>query len=348
MANVKTLVTGCAGFIGSNFVRHALHQRPGWEILGLDKLTYAGNLENLRDVDGDPRYRFVRGDITDADLVDRLFREGRFDVAVNFAAESHVDRSILDASAFIETNVRGTHVLLEAARRYGTPRFVQVSTDEGYGSIESGAFTEASPLRPNSPYAASKAAADLLCLAYFKTYRLPVMITRSSNNYGPHQFPEKLIPLTILQTLRGQLVPVYGRGANVRDWLYVDDNCQAIALVVDRGRVGEVYNIGSGEERRNIDLVEFLVDLIADRLGKPSRDLQRLITFVKDRPGHDLRYALDTSKMAAELAWKPAVRLEQGLTRTLGWYLQNEDWLQRVVSGDYREYAARVSEQGSR
>ncbi|MGC9019578.1 MAG: dTDP-glucose 4,6-dehydratase, partial [Candidatus Bipolaricaulaceae bacterium] len=262
---MKLLVTGGAGFIGSNFIRHILKEHPDWHVVNLDKLTYAGNLANLKDVEADPRYSFVKGDIANRELVDKLFREGKFDVVVNFAAESHVDRSILDPSPFIETNIKGTQVLLEAARTYPVKRFIQISTDEVYGSLgETGKFTEESPLRPNSPYAASKAAADLLCRAYHKAYGIPVIITRSSNNYGPYQFPEKLIPLMIRNALLGKPLPVYGEGENVRDWLYVEDNCRAIDLVLQKGRTGEVYNIGGSCEKRNIEVVEMICKILEE------------------------------------------------------------------------------------
>lgn len=345
---MKLLVTGGAGFIGSNFICYVLQARPGWEVVNLDKLTYAGNLENLKDVEDHPRYRFIRGDIADRKLIDELFAQERFDVVVNFAAESHVDRSILDAGPFLETNVVGTQVLLEAARTYDIKRFVQISTDEVYGSVSEGYCTESSSLRPSSPYAASKAAADLLCLAYYKTYDLPVIITRSSNNYGPYQFPEKLIPLMIRNALQGDPLPIYGKGENVRDWLYVENNCRAIALVIERGRVGEVYNIGGREERCNIDLVRLLCRLLADRLGKSFEELEGQITFVKDRPGHDLRYALDCSKIQKELGWRPSVGLEEGLARTVDWYLTHQDLMKRVISREYREYYLRVYKRGWR
>lgn len=346
MAELKLLVTGGAGFIGSNFIRFILREKPEWEITNLDKLTYAGSLENLRDLDGHPRYRFIQGDIADRVLVEELFRKEHFDVVVNFAAESHVDRSILDASPFIHTNVVGVQVLLEATRQYKISCFVQISTDEVYGSIKEGSFTEESPLQPSSPYAASKAAADLLCHAYYKTYGLPVIIARSSNNYGPYQFPEKLIPLVIINALQGKPLPIYGKGENVRDWLYVEDNCRAIAVIIEKGRVGEIYNIGGGEERRNIELVELICELLGSQLGKPASYFKDLITFVKDRPGHDFRYSLDSSKIKKELGWAPLTSLEEGLKRTISWYLSHQDWVQKRTMGDYQEYYARVYERG--
>ncbi|MFZ5435625.1 MAG: dTDP-glucose 4,6-dehydratase [Bacillota bacterium] len=326
---MKLLITGGAGFIGSNFIRYILREHPEWQVVNLDKLTYAGNLANLKDVEDNPRYRFVRGDIADRGLVERLFHEEKFDGVVNFAAESHVDRSILDSSPFIETNVKGVQVLLEAAREFKIKKFVQISTDEVYGSLgpDDPPFTEESPLLPNSPYSASKAAADLLCRAYHKTYQLPVVITRSSNNYGPYQFPEKLIPLMITNALEEKPLPVYGDGQNVRDWLFVEDNCRAIALVIEKGKPGEIYNIGGGEEKRNIDVVKAILRL----LGKP----ESLITFVKDRPGHDQRYALNTDKMLRELGWQPAVSFEDGLARTVKWYLANRPWWEDIRTGTH-------------
>lgn len=315
---MRFLVTGGAGFIGSNFIHYVLGQHPDWEIVNLDKLTYAGNLANLKDIESAPRYRFVKGDIADRELVDQLLGEG-LDVIIHFAAESHVDRSILDPSPFIETNVRGTQVLLEGAKRHQVQRFIQVSTDEVYGSLgEEGKFTEESPLAPNSPYAASKAAADHLCRAYYRTYGLPVIITRCSNNYGPYQFPEKLIPLTIINAIEGKPVPLYGDGLNVRDWIFVEDHCRALDMIIQRGRIGEVYNIGGDNERANLDLVRYLLDI----MGQP----QNLITFVADRPGHDQRYALDTTKIRKELGWEPRYPLEKALRDTLNWYLENRWW----------------------
>ena len=343
---MKLLVTGGAGFIGSHFVRYALARRSHWQVVNLDKLTYAGNLENLKDVEGHPRYRFVQGDIADRALVKRLFREESFDVVANFAAESHVDRSILDASSFVQTNVCGTQVLLDAAREFSLKRFVQISTDEVYGSIGSGSFREDSRLSPNSPYAATKAAAELLTLAYHSTYGLPVMVTRSSNNYGPYQFPEKLIPLMIRNALRGEKLPVYGKGQNVRDWLYVEDNCKAIALVIDGGRLGAVYNIGAAEERPNLDVVGLLCELLAVRLNKPAEDLKKLIEFVKDRPGHDFRYSLDARQIQSELGWQSEVRFEEGLAKTIDWYIGHQEWVNNVISGEYKQYYHRVYEKG--
>lgn len=330
---MKLLVTGGAGFIGSNFIRHILREHPEWQVVNLDKLTYAGNLANLKDVEDNPRYRFVRGDIADRELAENLFQEEKFDVVVNFAAESHVDRSILDSSPFIETNVKGTQVLLEAAREFEIKKFVQISTDEVYGSLgpDDPPWTEESPLLPNSPYSASKAAADLLCRAYHRTYGLPVVITRSSNNYGPYQFPEKLIPLMITNALEDKPLPVYGDGQNIRDWLFVEDNCRAIALGVEKGKPGEIYNIGGGEEKRNIDVVKAILKL----LGKP----ESLITFVKDRPSHDRRYAIDTGKIRNEMKWQHEISFEEGLRRTVEWYLENRAWWECIRTKEYLHYA---------
>jgi len=330
---MKLLVTGGVGFIGSNFIRHILKEHPDWEITNLDKLTYAGNLENLEDIEDNPRYRFVKGDITDRELLSNLLQDG-FDAIMNFAAESHVDRSILDASPFIETNIKGTQVLLEGARQYRVGRFVQVSTDEVYGSTETGKFTEKSALSPNSPYAASKAAADLLCHAYWKSYQLPVTITRCSNNLGPFQFPEKLIPLAITNVLENKPIPVYGDGLNVRDWIYVADHCRALDIVLQRGKPGEVYNIAANQEKTNLELIHRLLDV----MGKP----RELITFVADRPGHDRRYALDATKTTRELGWKPIYYFEKALSATVDWYVNNEPWWRKIKSGEYAKYYERM------
>lgn len=344
---MKILITGGCGFIGSNFIRYILREHPDWHIVNLDKLTYAGNLKNLEDVARDPRYKFIRGDIADRELVDRVFSEARPDAVVNFAAESHVDRSILDPSPFIETNIKGVQVLLEAARQYKVERFIQISTDEVYGSLgEIGKFTEDSPLKPNSPYAASKAAADLLCRAYHKAYGVPVIITRSSNNYGPYQFPEKLIPLMIRNALHRKPLPVYGKGENVRDWLYVEDNCRAIDLVLQKGRVGEIYNIGGGCEKRNIEVVRMICDILKDY--PKTQDLKPKIQFIEDPRGaaHDFRYALDCTKIKEKLGWEPQVNFKEGLRRTVEWYLENQDWVEGIITGEYIEYYQKVYGQG--
>lgn len=333
---LKLLVTGGAGFIGSNFIRYILSEHPDWEVTNIDKLTYAGNLENLKDVENDPRYHFIKGDIADREFVNKLLWQG-FDVIVNFAAESHVDRSILNPSPFIETNIIGTQALLEGIKQYGVEKFIQVSTDEVYGSVEEDKFTEDSPLLPNSPYAASKANADLLCRAYFKTYNLPVLITRCSNNYGPFQFPEKLVPLVITNALEGKEVPIYGDGLNARDWIHVEDHRRTLDLVIQQGKPGEIYNIGANNEKTNLELVKFILDI----MGKP----QSLMKFVADRPGHDRRYALDTSKIGRELGWKPGISFEEGMRKTIQWYIQNEPWWQRIKGGEYAEYYRRMYSQ---
>ena len=331
---MRILVTGGAGFIGSNFIRYVLAKAAAWSIVNLDKLTYAGNLENLAGLDGDPRYRFVKGSICDSELVDELVGAGA-DAVVNFAAESHVDRSIQDARAFVETNVLGTQTLLEACRRRKVQRMVQVSTDEVYGSLGStGRFTEESRLRPNSPYAASKAAADLLVAAYAHTYRLPIIITRSCNNYGPYQFPEKLIPLFITNALDDEPLPLYGDGLHVRDWLHVEDHCEALAQILTDGRDGETYNIGGGDERTNLDVAR----LILRALRKPDA----LIAHVTDRPGHDRRYAIDPGKLTGEIGWRARRPFEAGLLETVRWYEVHEGWWRRVKDGDYRTYYRNV------
>jgi len=326
---MKLLVTGGVGFIGSNSIRHIRQEHPDWEITNLDKLTYAGNLENLKDIQDQPGYHFVKGDIADRELVDKLLSQ-EFDVIVNFAAESHVDRSILDASPFIETNVKGTQVLLEGAKKHGIKRFIQVSTDEVYGSIDRGRFTEESTLSPSSPYSASKAAADLLCLAYFKTHHMPVIITRCTNNLGPYQFPEKLIPLAITNALEDKPVPVYGDGLNIRDWIFVGDHCRALDAVIQKGKPGEIYNVGGGNEKTNLEIIRKLLEL----LNKP----QSLMQFVTDRPAHDRRYALDCAKISKELGWKPAHSFEKALSATVDWYLKNEPWWRSIKSGEYSKY----------
>ncbi|MGE5410036.1 MAG: dTDP-glucose 4,6-dehydratase [Clostridiales bacterium] len=325
------LVTGGAGFIGSNFINHILKERDDYNIVNLDKLTYAGNLENLKESESNPRYSFVRGDITNAELVHYLVQKHSIKYVINFAAESHVDRSILGSEIFFRTNVIGTNVLLEAARRFEVERFLQVSTDEVYGSLgEDGLFCETTPLSPNSPYSASKASADMMGLAFYHTYGLPVVVTRCSNNYGPLQFPEKLIPLMIINTLYDKKLPVYGDGLNVRDWIYVIDHNRAIDLVFDKGRVGQVYNIGASQEMKNIDIVK----LVLKNLNK-SEDL---IEYVKDRPGHDRRYAIDSTKIRTELGWKPEYCFEEAIVKTIEWYKENRKWWERIITGEYQSY----------
>ena len=351
MAEVRSiLVTGGAGFIGSHVVRHFVNQYPHYRIFNLDKLTYAGNLENLQDIEQAPNYRFVKGDITDAELVESLFRRFQIDSVVHLAAESHVDRSISDPLAFIQTNIVGTTVLLNAARRtWEDPagkRFYHVSTDEVYGSLGAeGLFREDTPYDPRSPYSASKASSDFLVRAYFHTYGLPVVISNCSNNYGPHQFPEKLIPLVINQIKAQKPIPVYGDGQNVRDWLWVGDHVAAIDLVFHRGEAGETYNIGGNNEWKNLELVRELCDIVDEFSGRPAGASQQLITFVKDRLGHDRRYAIDAGKIRRELGWDPAMQVREGLRQTVRWYLDNENWLDHVTSGAYQEYYAKQYQQ---
>ena len=328
---MKLVVTGGAGFIGSNFVHRMLSAHDDWNILVVDKLTYAGNLKNLEPALGSSRCDFVQMDICDPGVADVL---RGCDAVVHFAAESHVDRSIEDASAFVRTNIEGTYNLIQASRKAGIPRFIHVSTDEVYGSLgDDGEFTEDSPLQPNSPYAASKAASDLLVLAYVRTHNFPAMVTRCSNNYGPYQFPEKFIPLMIAQASEGKRLPVYGKGTNVRDWLHVSDHCDAIGVVLQQGRCGEVYNIGGGCEMRNLDVAR----LILKKFELPESQVE----FVRDRPGHDLRYAINCDKLSRETGWQAAVPFEVGLEQTIDWYRDNRAWLDEVRSGTYRQYFER-------
>lgn len=331
---MKILVTGAAGFIGSNFVFHMRKAHPEYDIIALDSLTYAGNLETLAPVMEEGHFTFVRCDITDREGVRKVFEEHYPDVVVNFAAESHVDRSIEDPGVFLRTNILGTQVLMDACREFGIRRFHQVGTDEVYGDLPLDRpdlfFTEDLPLQASSPYSASKASADLLAMAYHRTYGLPVTISRCSNNYGPYQFPEKLIPLMIANALADKPLPVYGTGENVRDWLYVEDHCRAIDMILENGKVGEVYNIGGHNERSNLDVVK----TILKQLGKP----ESLITFVGDRKGHDLRYAIDPSKIHGELGWLPETKFDDGIRQTIDWYLNNESWWKNIISGDYMEY----------
>lgn len=330
---MKILVTGGAGFIGSNFIFHMREKHPAYELVCLDKLTYAGNLETLAPVMDEPNFRFIRADIADREAVYGIFAVEQPDVVVNFAAESHVDRSIEDPGIFVRTNVMGTQTLLDASREYGVARYHQVSTDEVYGDLPLDRpelyFTERTPLRASSPYSASKASADLLCGAYHRTYGLPVTISRCSNNYGPYQFPEKLIPLTIAKALADEPLPVYGAGVNVRDWLYVEDHCAAIALILEKGRAGQVYNVGGHNEMRNIDIVR----LICAALGKP----ESLIVHVPDRKGHDLRYAIDPAFIHSELGWLPRTKFQEGIRRTIEWYLDHRSWWEDILSGAYRD-----------
>ncbi len=328
---MNVLVTGGCGFIGSNLIRTLRRERPSWKLINFDALTYAANLENLKDLEGDAQHVFVKGDIGNRELVEHVLRQYAVDAVMHLAAESHVDRSILGPEQFVVTNVLGTQVLLDASRKAGVKRFLMVSTDEVYGSLgETGAFTESSPLQPSSPYSASKTSADLISLAYAHTYGMDVVVSRCSNNYGRYQFPEKLIPLMVVNALGDKPLPVYGDGANVRDWLHVEDHCQALLLILEKGRRGEVYNIGGGAERRNIDLVKGVLKL----LGKP----ESLIRFVKDRPGHDRRYAIDPTKLRKELGWTPKASFEDALGQTVRWYVDNKPWWERVMSGAYRQY----------
>ena len=328
------IVTGGAGFIGSNFVFHMLNKYPDYRIVCLDKLTYAGNLSTLKGVMDNPNFRFVKADICDREAVYKLFEEEKPDIVVNFAAESHVDRSIEDPGIFLKTNIEGTAVLMDACRKYGIQRYHQVSTDEVYGDLPLDRpdlfFTEETPIHTSSPYSSSKAGADLLVLAYYRTFGLPVSVTRCSNNYGPYHFPEKLIPLMISRALADEQLPVYGKGENVRDWLYVKDHCKAIDLVMRKGRVGEVYNIGGHNEKTNLEVVK----TILKELDKP----ESLITYVTDRPGHDMRYAIDPTKIHTELGWLPETKFEDGIKQTIQWYLDNKKWWQDIISGEYQNY----------
>ncbi len=335
---MNILVTGGAGFIGANFVYYELKNHPEDRIVCLDALTYAGNLETLNDAMKYDNFRFVKGDIADREAVYKLFEEEKFDIVVNFAAESHVDRSIENPEIFLKTNIMGTQVLMDACRKYNVKRYHQVSTDEVYGDLPLDRtdlfFTEETPIHTSSPYSASKASADLLVLAYFRTFGLPVTISRCSNNYGPYHFPEKLIPLMISRALADQSLPVYGKGENVRDWLYVEDHCSAIDLIIRNGRIGEVYNVGGHNERTNIEVVK----TILSELDKP----ESLIGYVTDRPGHDRRYAIDPEKITGELGWSPATCFDDGIHKTVQWYLNNRSWWENILSGDYQSYYTKM------
>jgi dTDP-glucose 4,6-dehydratase len=314
---MKILVTGGAGFIGSNFIRHLMSSHPGYKIVNVDTLTYAGNLDNLRDIDTDLRYTFVKGDICDSNLINTILEKHEIDTIVHFAAESHVDRSIADASVFVRTNVLGTHTLLDAARRLAIRKFIHISTDEVYGSIPEGSFKETDILTPSSPYSSSKAGSDLLALSYFTTYNLPVIVTRCTNNFGPYQYPEKLIPLFVTNLIDGKKVPIYGTGKNIRDWIHVNDHCRAVDFLLHKGKTGEIYNIGGGSEKTNLEITEKILELL--------RKDESMIEYVTDRPGHDFRYSLDCSKLRS-LGWKPGYSFEEGLQDTVTWYMQNEWW----------------------
>ncbi|MFZ9332189.1 MAG: dTDP-glucose 4,6-dehydratase [Chitinophagaceae bacterium] len=339
----KILVTGGAGFIGSHVVRLFANKYPDYKIVNLDSLTYAGNLENLKDVERLPNYSFVKGDITDEAFIDQLFSNEHFDAVIHLAAESHVDRSIMDPLSFVKTNILGTAVLLNAARKYWKSfdgkLFYHVSTDEVYGSLgETGFFTEQTPYDPHSPYSASKASSDHLVKAYFDTYQLPVVISNCSNNYGSHQFPEKLLPLMINNIVHSKPLPVYGKGDNVRDWLWVEDHARAIDVIFHKGKLGETYNIGGFNEWKNIDIVHLLCRIMDKKLNRSEGESAKLITFVKDRAGHDKRYAIDATKLNKELGWKPSLQFEEGLDKTIDWYLANGEWINNVTSGAYKEY----------
>ena len=335
---MKLLITGGAGFIGSNFVYYMLEKHPDYELVCLDKLTYAGNFETLNKAIKNNKFSFVKGDITDKESVERIFEKNKFDMVINFAAESHVDRSIEDAGVFLKTNILGTHILLDICKKFGVERFHQVSTDEVYGDLPIDRkdlfFTEETSIRTSSPYSASKASADLLVQAYYKTFDLPVTISRCSNNYGPYQFPEKLIPLVIVNAQSDKLIPVYGKGENIRDWLYVEDHCKAIDLIIHNGKQGEVYNIGGHNENSNLEVVKSILK----NLNKP----ESLIHFVSDRPGHDMRYAVDSSKIFYELGWKPTMDFSEGIVKTISWYLENSNWLDNIVRGEYVSYYKRM------
>jgi dTDP-glucose 4,6-dehydratase len=340
---MKILITGGAGFIGSHVVRLFANKYPDYKIVNLDSLTYAGNLENLKDVERLPNYSFVKGDITDELFIDQLFSKENFDAVIHLAAESHVDRSIMDPLSFVKTNILGTAVLLNAARKYwgdmNGKLFYHVSTDEVYGSLgESGFFTEKTPYDPHSPYSASKASSDHLVKAYYDTYGLPVVISNCSNNYGSHQFPEKLLPLMINNIVHSKPLPVYGKGDNVRDWLWVEDHARAIDVIFHKGKLGETYNIGGFNEWKNIDIVHLLCKIMDKKLNRTEGESAKLITFVKDRAGHDKRYAIDATKLNKELGWTPSLQFEEGLDKTIDWYLANGEWIENVTSGAYKEY----------
>ena len=330
----KILVTGGAGFIGSNFIHYMINKYTDYEIVNLDLLTYAGNLENLRDIENKSNYKFIKGDIANREFIFDLFEKEKFDIVINFAAESHVDRSVKDPGIFIQTNIVGTQVLLDASKEFKVERYHQVSTDEVYGDLPIDRkdlfFTEDTKLNPSSPYSASKASADFLVKSYYRTYNLPITISRCSNNYGPYHFPEKLIPLMISRALNNQSLPVYGNGENIRDWLHVEDHCSAIDLIIHKGKIGEVYNIGGHNERTNLEVVKTIL--------KTLNKSEDLISFVKDRPGHDLRYAIDPTKLERELGWKAKYNFDSGIIKTIDWYLHNESWWQNILSGEYKEY----------
>jgi dTDP-glucose 4,6-dehydratase len=338
MAKNKILVTGGAGFIGSNFIINSLKRFKTWYIVNLDKLTYAGNLNNLKAVQKNPRYRFVKGDISNGRLVDDLFKKEQFNYVINFAAQSHVDRSIINPNSFIYSNVYGTSVLLDSAKKYRTMKFIQISTDEVYGELLRGSSKESDSLKPNNPYSASKASADLICRSYYKTFGMPIIVVRISNNYGPFQFPEKLIPLMIINAVNGKPLPVYGVGENIRDWIYVDDSCDAIIRIIKSGKDGEIYNLGGNNPEKNINLIRKICRLLSNKIGISLKEFFSLIKFVNDRPAHDFRYCLDTSKIYNELGWEPTTGISDGLEKTVDWYLNNNDWVNKVQNKEYKKY----------
>lgn len=340
---MKILVTGGAGFIGSNFLNLFVPKYPDYDFINLDKLTYAANLGNLKNIDNLPNYTFVQADIAEYDQVEKVFEQHKPDVIVHFAAESHVDRSILGPAEFIRTNINGTFNLLEGCRKFWTEKegklFHHVSTDEVYGSLgETGFFTEETKYDPSSPYSASKASSDHLVRAYHRTFGIPVKVTNCSNNYGPYQFPEKLIPLMVLNALEGKPLPIYGKGLNVRDWLYVEDHCEAIWTVIEKGKIGDTYNIGGNNEWKNIDIVNEICKLLAEELGRDPAEFNKLITYVQDRPGHDMRYAIDSTKIKTQLGWEPKETFETGLRKTIKWYLSNQEWVESIKTGDYKNW----------
>ncbi|WP_432662702.1 dTDP-glucose 4,6-dehydratase [Wukongibacter baidiensis] len=349
------LITGGYGFIGSNFIRYLFDKYLDVQIINVDKLTYAGNLENLDDIHDISNYMFVKGDICDSDLLENIFKEYDIDYLINFAAESHVDRSIENSDVFIKTNVLGTQTLLDIAKKHWGKensfikgkKFIQISTDEVYGSLEShGYFTENTPLNPRNPYSASKASGDMLVRSYYHTYKMPVIITRCSNNYGPYQFPEKLIPLMVNNTLQGRNLPIYGDGKNIRDWLYVKEHCKAIDMIIEAGKIGQVYNIGGHNEKRNVDVVKTIIrevkNLLSDSDERSKHISEKLIEFVEDRKGHDRRYAIDTHKIEKEIGWKSEIKFEEGIRQTIKWYLDNIEWLESIISGEYKSVNKKI------
>jgi len=338
MTKSKILVTGGAGFIGSNFIINSLKRFKTWNIVNLDKLTYAGNLNNSKAVQNNPRYRFIKGDISNKKLVDNLFNEERFDYVINFAAESHVDRSIINPNLFIYSNVDGTSVLLDCVNKYGINKFIQISTDEVYGQLLRGRSKESDSLKPNNPYSASKASADLVCRSYYKTFSMPIVIVRISNNYGPFQFPEKLIPLMIINAVNGETLPVYGVGDNIRDWIYVDDSCDAIIRIIKRGKAGEIYNVSGNNPVKNINIISKICNLLSNKLDISLKELLSLVKFVEDRPAHDNRYSLNCDKIKNEMGWHPKINIDKGLEKTVDWYLNNNNWVNKVQNKEYKKY----------